>query len=487
VSSGLTFPDFVAPLVWVDGRPLPLVIEPYRWRIFDKAFQRRADLLLSFAFTLILTGRAKKNFKTADQMLAELYALMDDSPGGNQIYHVANDQGQADDGLDLAKAIVRANPLLQDWLTIKKNVIERRDGKGFLEILPARDAIGAHGKTYRFLGIDEIHGYTRWDLLEALAPDPTRPDCQQWITSYASLIHRPGAPLFDLLQQARAGADPRMLFSWYAADYCTDEAFANLSPEGRANPSIASWGNPEYLEQQKRRLPAHKYRRLHLNLPGLPEGSAFQPEPVMNAVDRGVTSRPPEQGIEYFAFVDMSGGSSDDATLAIGHKDADGRAVVDHVMNQGAPTPFDPRQAVVRFVSSLSPYGVTRVVGDRYAGETFRVDFRGHGIEYVVAAQNTSANYESLEPRLNGNTVVLPDVPMLEQQLLGLIWRGGKIDHPGGEHDDFAAAVAGVVDLILRSEQRGVRQFDMLTGREIADDGVHYKKNEYDLNDELFG
>ena len=44
---------------------------------------------------------------------------------------------------------------------------------------------------------------------------------------------------------------------------------------------MASWGDGgEYLEQQRRRLPAHKFRRLHLNLPGLPEGSAFQPEPV---------------------------------------------------------------------------------------------------------------------------------------------------------------------------------------------------------------
>lgn len=478
MSNGLTFADFVAPLVGLDGQPLN--IEPYRQSVFDRAFQRRADLLATFVYTLILSGRAKKNYKTFDLVLACLYALMDDSPNGNQVYLVANDEGQAADDLSLAKKIVLANPVLEDWLKMKQGTIERRDGKGFIEVLPARDAVGSHGKTYRLLAVDEIHGYKNWDLLEALAPDPTRSDCQQWITSYASLIHRPGAPLFDLLQQARAGADDRMLFSWFAADFCTDEAFADLSPEERANPSMASWGNPEYLDQQKRRLPAHKYRRLHLNLPGLPEGSAFQPEPVMDAIERGRPSRPPEAGVEYQAFVDMSGGSSDDATLAIGHKDADGRAIVDRAINQGQQPPFDPRLAVVRFVEVLRSYRVSRVVGDRYAGETFRADFRGLGVDYVVAEHTTSQNYEALEPRLNGRAVVLPDLPLLEQQLLGLIWRGGRIDHPSGEHDDYAAAVAGLVGLLLQSKQQGASMFNAFTGKPIE---PWWPSDEYDHPD----
>ena len=42
-------------------------------------------------------------------------------------------------------------------------------------------------------------------------------------------------------------------------------------------------------------------------------------------------------------------------------------------------------------------------------------------------------------------------MPTLEQQLLGLVWRGGKIDHPPGEHDDLANAVAGVLHLLIRA------------------------------------
>ena len=135
--------------------------------------------------------------------------------------------------------------------------------------------------------------------------------------------------------------------------------------------------------------------------------------------------------------------------LAIGYQDADGRAIVARVLNQGQPTPFDPRLAVERFVDVLKNYQITRVVGDAYAGQTFKADFESRGIHYETAPLPTSKLYEALEPLLNGGRVLLPNVPELEQQLLGLIWRGGKIDHPGGEHDDYACVAAGLVHLLL--------------------------------------
>lgn len=436
-------------LKWIDGTPLSQHIEPYRARLFDLALD-------TFEpdgrprFNLVLAGRAKKCWKTTDLALAALFALVSESPAGHdsECYLLANDADQARDDLSLAKKIVKANPDLGQWLKVKVNSIERKDGRGFLEVLPAGDVVGQHGKSFKFAGYDEIHGYRNWDVLEAMQPDPHRLDAQQWITSYASLFHRPGVPLFDLIAQGKAGTDARMLFSWYAADFTTDPAFADLPPEVRANPSMASWADADYLTQQHARLPAHKYRRLHLNLPGLPEGSAFQPEPVFDAIARGVTVRPPQPGIQYSAFVDMSGGSNDDAVLGIAHRDADGRAVLDTVIDQGQRPPFDPNKAVERFARTLRDYRIARVTGDRYAGETFRAQFAERGIGYTVATEPKSALYEALEPVLNAGGVVLLDVATLEQQLLGLVWRGGKIDHQPSEHDDFSNAVAGVVRLL---------------------------------------
>lgn len=445
--SRVTSLEFFGMLRWIDGRPLLDHVELYRRRIFEAALDD-VDETGRPRYNLVLTGRAKKNWKSADLVLAALAALVgNDSPGGNQGYLFANDEGQAGDDLSLAKKLVDANPLLGERLIVRQKTIERRDGAGFLMILPAQDVAGSHGKTYRFCGFDEIHGYRTWDLLEAMQLDPTRLDAQMWLTSYASVYHRPGVPLFDLMAAGRAGRDPRMYFSWYAADFTTDPDFAELDPESRANPSRASWLDQGYLAQQAARLPAHKYRRLHLNLPGLPEGSAFQPEPVMEAIARGVVMRSPEPGTEYHAFVDMSGGSNDDATLAIAHRDLAGRIVVDAVVNQGPPPPFDPRGAVYRFVGILARYAIAQVTGDKYAGETFVAEFRRFGITYAVSPTTASQLYEALEPLINGRTLVLPDAPMLEQQLLGLVWRGGKIDHPAGEHDDWANAVAGAAAL----------------------------------------
>jgi phage terminase large subunit-like protein len=79
---------------------------------------------------------------------------------------------------------------------------------------------------------------------------------------------------------------------------------------------------------------------------------------------------------------------------------------------------------VERFVRALGDYRVSRVVGDRYAGETFSAALRERGIEYEVSKHTASELYEALEPRLNAHRIVLLDVPVLEQQLLGLVWKG---------------------------------------------------------------
>jgi hypothetical protein len=70
-----------------------------------------------------------------------------------------------------------------------------------------------------------------------------------------------------------------------------------------------------------------------------------------------------------------------------------------------------------------------------------------------VAGLSKSKIYEALEPHLNGARVILPNVPEIEQQLLGLVWRSGKIDHQNGEHDDHANAVAGLVNALLGTRE----------------------------------
>lgn len=154
-------------------------------------------------------------------------------------------------------------------------------------------------------------------------------------------------PLYRTFERFLAWKSPagNDAFSWYGGDFTTDAALADdtdATPQQRANPSMASWGNDGYLDQQRRRLPSHKFRRLHLNLPGAPDGAAFDGDRVMSAIVMGRKSLVREPGQRYGAFVDMSGGSNEEAVLAISH--ADGRrkiAVLDVIIIQTGKPPFN--------------------------------------------------------------------------------------------------------------------------------------------------
>lgn len=435
---------FLGLLTWLDGRPLLEVMEEYRREIFSTALHTfRPDG--SPLYRRVLTGRAKKNSKTTDAVLAALFkclAWKAHGQKGNEVYFVASDLGQANDDLDLCKKLVRLNPLLADELTIKSNVIERRDGKGFLEILPAGDAQGLHGKTYLFLVVDELHTQKDYKVLEALEIDRTRPDAVQWFASYASLYRHAGVPIVDMLKQHEAKSDPRLYVSWYSGT--VEEA--NPSLNGPLGPTIAD------IEDAQRSLPSFIFRRLYMNLGGQPDGAAFDADSVEACTVPGRKVLPPQDDLTYYAFTDMSGGGADDSTLAIAHQNEEGRAVLDLVMDQGPRIggTFSPEGAVQKFAEVLKQYRCQSVTGDRYAGEWPREAFVKCGIAYEVSERNRHEIYAALEPLINSGTVELLDVPKVMQQLIGLVLKGDKIQHVPSEHDDWINAAAGA--LVLASK-----------------------------------
>ena len=81
-------------------------------------------------------------------------------------------------------------------------------------------------------------------------------------------------------------------------------------------------------------------------------------EAIEAVVAHGMLELPASDGITYFAFVDPSGGSADSMTLAIGHCEASGLAVLDCVRE--IRPPFSPDQVVEEFAALLKSYGISR-------------------------------------------------------------------------------------------------------------------------------
>lgn len=157
-------------------------------------------------------------------------------------------------------------------------------------------------------------------------------------------------------------------------------------------------------------------------------------------------------------------------TLAVGHLRAGAVAVLDAIVE--VRPPFDPEQAVAECAAVLRRFGVTRVAGDKYAGEWPKARFAEHGISFEQSARPKSDLYHDMLPLLNARRIELLDNPRLAAQLVGLERRTSRqgrdsIDHSPGGHDDLANVCAGVlVGLDLDRRPALVRQSDMLDAGE---------------------
>jgi hypothetical protein len=171
---------------------------------------------------------------------------------------------------------------------------------------------------------------------------------------------------------------------------------------------------------------------------------------VEGAVIPGRHELLPASGVSYVGFVDPSGGVSDAMTLAIAHRDQGGHVVLDAVRE--AKPPFSPEAVCAEFATVCKSYGVSKVIGDRYAGEWPRERFHVHGIRYEVSERPKSDIYRDLLPMLNSGKVELLDHPRLVAQLCSLERRTARsgresIDHARGTQDDIAIVVAGALVL----------------------------------------
>jgi hypothetical protein len=172
----------------------------------------------------------------------------------------------------------------------------------------------------------------------------------------------------------------------------------------------------------------------------------FTEELLSGVTVPGRLENPRIRGVDYYAFIDPSGGRQDSFTLGIAHYEKDSRIVLD-VLRERRP-PFSPKEVVAEFSNVLKDFKVSKVGADRYAGEWVTEAFRDHGIRIEPSEFTASEIYLSFLPLITTGSIELLESSRLVAQLTGLERRaraGGKdlITHYPGGHDDLANAAAG--------------------------------------------
>lgn len=211
-----------------------------------------------------LIGTPKKNGKSTLAGCVACFGLFADGETEPEVYSAASDKEQAKVVFNYVSKAIKRSPHLLRECKIYKDAIETKKG-GIYRALSS-DAPSIHGLNASMVIWDELWNQRSYDLWEALTHSPARKQPLHFSITYAGFEQVEGNLLWDLFQSGLKGKDPSFYMFW------THE-----------NP--ASWVTEKYLEQQKRRLPEHRYLRLHENRWTSGEYAFLTREDVEAAID----------------------------------------------------------------------------------------------------------------------------------------------------------------------------------------------------------
>ena len=346
---------------------------------------------------------------------------------------IAADRRQARSIYRFATGLLRAVPMLADLIEDETSETITLSNRVIVEIHTASFRV-TRGYTFAAVLADET-AFWRSD-------DSANPDVEILAALRPGLATIPGSILLNASSPYRKRG---VLHQAYARHYGREDArvlvwqAATLDMNPSLDPAIVA----EAFEDDSDSAAAEYGAQFRNDL------SDFVPRSVVEACTMtGRFENAPIGGLHYVSFVDPSGGTgSDSMTLAVAHREGE-RAILDAVRE--VRPPFSPETVTSDFAALLKSYRVTRVQGDRYAGEWPRERFRVHGIEYALSDAPKSELYQNFLPILNSGRAELLNLPRLASQLCGLERRTSRsgrdsIDHAPGGHDDVANVAAGAL------------------------------------------
>jgi len=386
---------------------------------------------------LVCGRRAGKSFVLA--LIAVFLAAFHDyrehlAPGERGVvFLIATDRKQARIVLRYIRALLSRIPMLA-------RMIEREWAEGF----DLTNGVSIEVATASFRS---VRGYTFVAvLLDELAFWPTDDTAQPDFEVLNAL--RPGMatiPNAMLLAASSPYAKRGSLWDAHRRHYGKggDPVLVWQAATRVMNPSVPQSVIDEAIERDSSSASAEYLAQFRSDIEAFLSRDAVEGVISTGTFERGVVAN-----IKYSGFTDFAGGSgSDSATLAIAHKEEE-VAFLDAIRERKPP--FSPEAVVAEFAVLLKEYGISKIIGDRFAGQFPVEAFKKHGISLEASAKPKSDLYREFLPLVNSRKVDLLDNAKMLTQLVALerrTARSGKdsIDHAPNGHDDVANAVAGAL------------------------------------------
>lgn len=427
---------FIEDMVVLEDGKL-IVLEDWQREVLEQAFQRDENGRLKY--NIVLLSVPKKNGKTTMMSACLLWALFAHTPNA-EVYCLSGDRDQARIAFDKVAKMIMRNPLLRDSCKVMKNEIYVPDTDSVFRVL-STDAPSNHGNSASFVGIDELWQFEGTkdkegrDLWYAMTHTPTR-ESVTMITTYAG--SDPNSLLYELYQKGEKNEDKKQFTFW---------SYENLS----------HWIDDDYLEQQRQRLPAHIYQRLHENRWTQGENAFLSKAEVEACKDYALKPQIcGNENLKYFMAIDL-GLKRDRTVLTICHKDPDDNLIyLDYIKTyQGSKkNPVLISDVEEDIILLNNNFNISKVIADVWQMQNSVQKLARQGIkmeEFTFTSNSIQKISSNLYYLFHNSLIRIFPYKPLEEELLSLNSveksYGWRIDHKSGGFSDHVVSL-GMSSLI---------------------------------------
>jgi phage terminase large subunit-like protein len=407
----------------------PIILESWQKKILDKIFNRRQkrDSNLRYYKTALIMI-PKKNGKSTLSAGVGLWSLFYDDPNP-EVYIVAGDQDQSKIIFKKIVDALRRNNTLYERVNITANLIERKDGRGFLRAVSS-DAPTLHGINPSVVIFDELWNQTSEDLFTAVSLPPTRKNPLMFIITYAG--YDKDSLLYRLYKDGADGSNRRMFFF-------------------HSQKNLSSWVGKEYLEEQKKILHPVEYARLHECRWVDSVDQFFSSSDVDACIDSNLTQQlKGNSQFSYFLGLDL-GLKSDRTVISILHYDFNAGIVVLDEMQTWSGTrenPIDIKTIEDFIYDAHQRYNFSKIVVDPWQGIELIQNLKRKNLpieEFPFSSSNVGKIAQNLYYLFHNKKIRIFNYILLVNELktAQMVSKsyGYRVDTKTGKHDDHVISL----------------------------------------------